>query len=135
MATETWDRASWWWLQQLFYGGTPSIALRQKQPQEMFCKKRPEACNFIKKETQLFSCEFCKISKNTFFTEHLWTTASVFSLTMGCLLTLPRPPVIVVVNLMVSLFFFSHFSNKLAGLEFPRDFSWLIWKYKPKLTY
>ena len=32
-----------------------------------FC--RPEACNFIKKETlaQVFSCEFSKISKNTFF--------------------------------------------------------------------
>ena len=40
----------------------------------------PEACNFIKKETlpQVFSCEFCKSSKNTFFTEHLWATASVF---------------------------------------------------------
>ena len=25
---------------------------------------------------QVFSCEFCKISKNTFFTEHLRTTAS-----------------------------------------------------------
>ena len=37
------------------------------------------ACNFIKKETlaQVFSCEFCEISKNTFFTEQLWTTASV----------------------------------------------------------
>ena len=36
-----------------------------------------EACNFIKKEAlaQVFSCEFCKISKNTFFTEHLWATA------------------------------------------------------------
>ena len=33
-----------------------------------------EACNFIKKETlaQVFSCEFCEISKNTFFIEHLW---------------------------------------------------------------
>ena len=57
----------------------------QKQPPEVFCKKRfsykfrkihrktpvpePKACNFIKKEslTQVFSCEFCKISKNTFF--------------------------------------------------------------------
>ena len=31
---------------------------------------------FIKKETlaRAFSCEFCKFSKNTFFTEHLWTT-------------------------------------------------------------
>ena len=29
----------------------------------------PQACNFIKKETlaQLFPCEFCEISKNTFF--------------------------------------------------------------------
>ena len=26
----------------------------------------------------MFSCEFCEISKNTFFTEHLWTTASEF---------------------------------------------------------
>ena len=28
----------------------------------------------MKKETlaQMFSCEFCEISENTFFTEHLW---------------------------------------------------------------
>ena len=41
-------------------------------------QERP-ACNFIKKGTlaQVFSCEFCEISKNTFFTEHLWTTASL----------------------------------------------------------
>ena len=40
---------------------------------------RPKACNFIKKETlaQVFSCELCEISKNTFFTEHLRATASV----------------------------------------------------------
>ena len=25
---------------------------------------------------QVFSCEFCDISKNTFFTEHLWVIAS-----------------------------------------------------------
>ena len=24
----------------------------------------------------MFSCEFCEISKNSFFTEHLWATAS-----------------------------------------------------------
>ena len=31
------------------------------------------ACNFIKKETlaQVFSCEYCEISKNTFLAEHL----------------------------------------------------------------
>ena len=36
------------------------------------------SCIFIKKETlaQVLSCEFCEISKNTFFTEHPWRTAS-----------------------------------------------------------
>ena len=36
--------------------------------------------NVIKKETlaQVFSCEFCETSKNTFFTEHLWATASEY---------------------------------------------------------
>ena len=28
----------------------------------------------------MFSCDFCEISKNTFFTEHLWGTASNSSL-------------------------------------------------------
>ena len=37
------------------------------------------AYNFIKKEAlaHVFSCEFCEIFQNTFFTEHLWTTAPV----------------------------------------------------------
>ena len=37
-----------------------------------------EAYNFIRKEAlpQVFSSEFCKISKNTFFKEYLRTTAS-----------------------------------------------------------
>ena len=42
---------------------------------EAFLKKRlwPQACDFVKKETllQVFSCEFCEISKNIFFTEHI----------------------------------------------------------------
>ena len=38
----------------------------------------PKFCSFIKKETlaQVFSCEFCEISKNTFHIEHLQTSAS-----------------------------------------------------------
>ena len=34
-----------------------------------------------KKETlaQVFSCEFCEISKNIIFTEHLWATASIWN--------------------------------------------------------
>ena len=40
--------------------------------------KVTEAYNFIKKENmaQVFSCEFCKIFKNTSFTEHFRATAS-----------------------------------------------------------
>ena len=35
---------------------------------------KPKAYSFIKKENiaQVFSCEFCEISKNTFFIEQLW---------------------------------------------------------------
>ena len=48
---------------------TKDFAFTQKQPPDMSCKERPEACNFIKKETlaQMFSCEFSEISKNIFF--------------------------------------------------------------------
>ena len=40
----------------------------------------PKAYNFIKKETlvQVFSCEFCKISKNTFSYRTPQVAASVF---------------------------------------------------------
>ena len=40
----------------------------------------PQAYNFIKKETlaHVFSCKFWEISKNTFSTEHLRTTAYIF---------------------------------------------------------
>ena len=39
------------------------------------------ACNFIKKETvaQAFTCEFCEIFKNVFFTERLLMTASKYN--------------------------------------------------------
>ena len=49
--------------------------------QKLLRNLRP--ATLLKKETlaQVFSCEFCKISKNTFFTENLWTTASGVSLT------------------------------------------------------
>ena len=40
-------------------------------------ESQPKTCSFIKKETQMFSCEFCECSVNPFFTEHLQTTISV----------------------------------------------------------
>ena len=53
---------------------------------ENYCSQKfLKDCNFIKKETlvQVFSCEFRKIFKNTFFTEQLRLTAS--GLVMPCL--------------------------------------------------
>ena len=46
-----------------------------------------KACNFIKKETlaQVFSCKFCEIFKNTFFTEHFhWLLLQVVCYTKEC---------------------------------------------------
>ena len=44
-------------------------------------KSQAPAYDFIKKENlaQMSSCEFCEISKNTLFIEHLRTTASGYS--------------------------------------------------------
>ena len=41
-----------------------------------------KVAGLIKLQTlaQVFSCEFCEISKNTFFREHLWTTATLYRL-------------------------------------------------------
>ena len=49
----------------------------------IFCSGLAESCNFIKNKplAQVFSCEFCEISKNTFFAEHLLATTSVLSKT------------------------------------------------------
>ena len=50
--------------------------------QRLFLNKvaglRPRACNFIEKKSlaQVFSCEFCEISKNTFFHRTPLVTAS-----------------------------------------------------------
>ena len=39
-----------------------------------------QACNFIKKETlaKVFSCEFCEVSKNTFFYRTPLVAASIW---------------------------------------------------------
>ena len=42
---------------KLNYGSIQNV-YTQKQPPEVFYKKRPEVCNFIKKETHRFSCVF-----------------------------------------------------------------------------
>ena len=54
---------------------------RKHRCQGLIFKKRcrPEACNFIKKETpaQVFSYEFCKISDNNFFNRTTPVAASI----------------------------------------------------------
>ena len=44
----------------------------------LLIKLQASPATLLKKETQaqLFSCEFCEISKNTLFTEQLWATVS-----------------------------------------------------------
>ena len=49
-----------------------------KNPQENTCTGLRAATLLKKTLAQVFSCELCEISKNNFFTEHLWTTASEF---------------------------------------------------------
>ena len=58
-----------------------------------FNKVAGSACNFIKNETRalVFSCEFCEISKNTFFTEHVWATVSAhYAHWLGISLKVPK---------------------------------------------
>ena len=47
----------------------------QKQPTEVFSL----FLHFFEKQAlaQMFTFEFCEISNSTFFTEHLWATASI----------------------------------------------------------
>ena len=42
------------------------------------CNRKPEGLTFIKEETptQVFSCEYCEIFKNTYSEKHLRTAAS-----------------------------------------------------------
>ena len=64
---------------QFYFNEAMNILIFRSSHRRCFVRKgvlkglRTEACNFIKKETlaQVFSCEFCEISTNTFFTEHL----------------------------------------------------------------
>ena len=54
---------------------------------KVLCLFSVGSCNFIKKETlaQVFSCEFCEISKNIFFTELLPTMLQLLFRLFECL--------------------------------------------------
>ena len=62
--------------------GHRRCSVRKGVPKNFAKSTRKHMCQsvFFNKFADLrpaISCEFCKISKNTFFTEHLWVTASV----------------------------------------------------------
>ena len=69
------------WIQRIDVYSVYSVTIQSSKTENPFSQSR--ACNFIKKETlaQVFSCEFCEISKNTFSTEHIRTTASAIKST------------------------------------------------------
>ena len=69
-----------------FYSPLLRIILTQIDKQliklvELMAQNKLRPATLLKKETlaQVFSCEFCKMFKNTFLTEHLRTTASASS--------------------------------------------------------
>ena len=68
-----------------------------KNSRQTLANHRPEVCIFIKKEnlTQLFSCEFCKIYKNTFYY---------------------RTPLVAASGVLINFAILEPFSNKVAGL-------------------
>ena len=68
-----------------------------KNSRQTLPNHRPEACNFIKKETlaKVFSCEFCEIYKNNF-----------------CY----RTPLVAASGVLINFAILELFSNKVAGL-------------------
>ena len=57
------------------------------KPPETILNQLKPLRNYLAQETlaQVFSCEFCEIFKNTFFTEHLQTYASVCKISVDLL--------------------------------------------------
>ena len=92
----TWSvvKNSWNWnfcwfqrLYQSFYQWQPPKEQKKKGCSENFCnihRKTPIPESLLRPQPYLkkalahgFSCEFCKIFENNFFTKHLWMTASI----------------------------------------------------------
>ena len=66
-----------------------------KNSRQTLANHRLEACNFIKKEAQVFSCEFCEIYKNTFYY---------------------RTPLVAASGVVINFAILEPFSKKVAGL-------------------
>ena len=66
---------------QFFFNFQKILAAHQKSVLQKFleCSPKNTRGESYFSKTQAFTCKFSEISKNTFFTEHLRTTASAFS--------------------------------------------------------
>ena len=72
---------------------------------------------YLKRDTlaQRFSCEFCEIYKNTFFTGHLWTTASEF-VTEMLIFRSSRSQAFFKIGVLKNFSISEPLPNKVAGL-------------------
>ena len=63
-----------WSLKNVFFEILQNLQKNACARVSFLIKLQTGACNFITKETltQLFSCEFYEVFRNTFFIEHLW---------------------------------------------------------------
>ena len=81
----------------------------------------------------MFSCEFCENFKNTFFTEHLWTTASVIRTAEYGILVIKKTSVKTLQILLYSVFLnvpIKHVQEKEKRKEI-----WLQKKQKKKHSF
>ena len=71
-----------------------------------FLRNFERSATLLKKEAlaHMFSCEFCENFKNTFFTEHLWTTASVIRTAEYGILVIKKTSVKTLQILLYSVF-------------------------------
>ena len=94
-----------------------------------------QAFKIIKKEilVQVFSCEFCKISKDTFFTEHLRTTNFV---TEMLIFRSSRSQMFFKIGVLKNFAVPEHLShNKVAGLLLQNTYVGCFWIFVAANTF
>ena len=96
------------WFYKKMFLNISQISQENTCAKASYLRKLPEACNFIKKETlaQVFSCEFCEIFKNTFFTERLQVTDSDIRMQVVVIYNLNLSSRFVAINFTFSLLSF-----------------------------
>ena len=105
-----------------------------KNPQENTCNGLRAATLLKKALAQVFSCEFCEISKNNFFTEHLWTTASEF-VTEMLIFRSRRSQMFFKIGVLKNFAVLEPLSNKVAGLLLRNTCGGCFWLFAASNTF